>query len=481
MSTSVDQNVTFASARTQERMIREGQISAVELFDASINMVERFNAVINAVVCTQIERAREDALKADEELRRGVTRGPLHGLPITVKESFNWEGSPTTLGDPRFVNNIADYTAVAVKQLQRAGAIVYGKTNVPLHLAEAQSFNDIYGTTNNPWDLARTVGGSSGGSAAALASGMTSLELGSDIAGSVRNPAHYCGVFSHKPTFGLISQEGHGLPGSPAAMDISVVGPMGRSAGDIDLAMSVLAGANYRSSGGARSLSDFRVGVVLESPFLTQDPELTEHLQEGVSALQAAGLNATFDAMPDFDLEHYFDVNVLLLRAATGSAKSTLPPEEKLAFDLARFYAGDRDRPAMEARGYSLTHREWWHLNNERELERQSWARYFTQYDLLLCPTSPSAAFKHDHRPDRFEGKILPGSTKREEPLFWALWPGVAYLPSTIAPTGLTRSGLPCGIQIVAPHGQDALSIQFAALVEQVLGGFRPAPMLTRI
>ena len=471
--------VSFESATALARMLRDRRISSVELLQETLAAYERYNDLVNAVVVTQIEQAFDQARQADQELSDGRIRGPLHGIPMTVKESFDWVGTPTTVGDPAFTGNFPETTAVPVQRLQAAGAIVYGKTNVPMHLADAQSFNDVYGTTNNPWALDRVAGGSSGGSAAALASGMTSLELGSDIAGSLRNPAHYCGVFGHKPTYRMVRSDGHGLPGTHADLDIQVVGPMARTAADLDLAMGILAGDAYRRTSGGRTLANFRVAVVLESPFLRQDPELTEQLRTGIDVLTDAGLTVKLDARPDLDAERTVDVHMLLLRAATGAAKPVAPRAADITADLERFRAGARDRPAFEARGHDLSYREWWELHNERERERAVWAAFFRRYDLLLCPTSASAAPAHDHRPDRFAPSPSAQHGVRHEPLYWALWPGVAYLPSTVVPFGLTRSGLPCGLQIVAPHGADALGIQFAGLVEQTLGGFQPAPLMS--
>ena len=202
----------FATAIELAAAIRNKEASSLELTDMYIERVERYDGQTNAVVVHDFERGREAAKAADSALAKGESAGPLHGVPMTVKEAFNVTGLPTTWGIPELRDNIASEDADYVQRLKGAGAVIFGKTNVPLNLGDFQSFNDIYGTTNNPWDLTRTPGGSSGGSSAALAAGLTALEAGSDIGGSIRNPAHYCGVYGHKPTWGIVSDEGHALP-----------------------------------------------------------------------------------------------------------------------------------------------------------------------------------------------------------------------------------------------------------------------------
>jgi amidase len=213
------------------------RISSVDLVDFSIARIEALDKRLNAVVVRDFDRARAAAKAADAALARGERR-PLLGLPMTVKESFGVVGLPTTWGNSAFKDWQPSVDALAVARLKAAGAIILGKTNVPISLADWQSYNEVYGITNNPWDLGRTPGGSSGGSAAALAAGLVPLELGSDIGGSLRAPAHYCGVFSHKPTLDLVPLRGAGPPGTPPAsgrVDLAVAGPMARSAADLAL------------------------------------------------------------------------------------------------------------------------------------------------------------------------------------------------------------------------------------------------------
>ncbi len=239
--------VHFKSAAELASSIQRGEITSIELLNHFLDRIQRYNEDINAVVALDITAARRRAAEADKALAQGQKWGPLHGVPMTVKDVFEVAGMPTTSGDPVLKDYIPERNAIAVQRLIDAGAIIFGKTNVPYHAMDIQSYNEIYGTTNNPWDLSRTPGGSSGGSAAALAAGFTPLELGSDIGGSVRFPAHYTGVFGHKPTFGIVPRYGH-IPPMPGRVQqhlmpmipLFVVGPLARSADDLELALGVL-------------------------------------------------------------------------------------------------------------------------------------------------------------------------------------------------------------------------------------------------
>ncbi len=486
MTDPLASELVMQTATEQATSVREGRVTAVALLDAALDRYERFNPALNAVVVTRIDEARQRAGDIDAAVAAGDPVGPLAGVPMTIKEAFDWAGTPTTWGYPAQADNIATSNATMVDRLLAAGAVIYGKTNVPIALGDWQSFNDIYGTTNNPWDLARSPGGSSGGSAAALASGMASLELGSDIGASIRNPAHYCGVFGHKPTFDLLPMTGHALPGANADMDIGVVGPLARSAADLDLALDVLAGPDRFDAIGYRAhlpaetrteLSQFRVAVMLESPAIVQDRELTTQLTSSVEALAAAGLQVDWDARPDIDQIAAHENYLTLLRAATG----VFVDDDEFATQqqhAARYREGDRDYRARAARGVTMTHRDWFHASSERENMRRTWADFFTDHDLLLCPIAASAANFHDHEGERADRMIdvNDGKQPTTDQLFWAGWSCNVYLPATVAPTGLTASGLPAGLQIVAPHLLDRRSIAFAGLLERELGSFVAPP-----
>jgi amidase len=298
----------FASVTETVRALRGREIGALELLEAKLARIERFNGKLNAIIWADFERAREEARAFDAA--SGQRRGRLAGLPMTVKESFNLAGAPTTWGMPLLKDNVASSDSVVVERLRRDGAIVLGKTNVPLALGDLQSYNEIYGSTGNPWDTSRTPGGSSGGAAAALASGMVPLEVGSDIGGSIRNPAHYCGVFGHKPTWGLIPVRGHSLPGAAAEPDIAVVGPLARSAADLDLALDVLAGPDELDTGVQYQLPRFggtkhlRVAVWANDAMAPVAAAVEQRVRHVARLLEERGASVDDAARPDFTSEH---------------------------------------------------------------------------------------------------------------------------------------------------------------------------------
>ena len=476
----------FKSASALARDLRSRKISAAELLDLCWQRIEAHNPKLNAVVWSDIERAREAARAADNRLAEGKPLGPLGGVPVTIKESFDWKGSPSTWGVPEFRNNIAKTDAVAVQRLETAGAVILGKTNVPLMLADWQSFNDIHGTTNNPWDVTRSPGGSSGGSAVALATGMSALEIGSDIGASIRNPAHYCGVYGHKPTFGIVPMRGHALPGIHASSDISVAGPLARSAADLQLAMDILAGPDRTDSEAVtyrlrrprvKKWQELRVAFMLGDPISEVDHAVEEQIGRLVSFLSPKVKSLSESARPAISTEDAWRVYIGLLRSATSRSQS----DEEFAANAAKVAAlrlDDQSYVALMLRGYTLSHRDWLHLNNRRHAMMAAWAEFFRDYDVLLCPAAASAAFPHDHKGERHDRTIIvngrPVSTMDQ--LFWAGYSGVAYLPSTVAPIGLTEAGLPVGVQIVAARHEDLTSIAVAALIERDYWSFRPPP-----
>jgi len=244
-----DHLLDYSTTEELVAALAAGEISALELTDHIIARIEALDGKLNAVVVRDFDRGREAARSADAALARGERR-PLLGIPMVIKESFDVAGLPTTWGLPDFKNFFPQEDALVVARIKAAGAVILGKTNVPLLLGDWQSYNEIYGTTNNPWDIGRTPGGSSGGSSAALAAGFGPLSLGSDLGGSLRVPAHYCGTYAHKPTLNLVPLRGHRPPGMVQRVgDLAVVGPMARSAADLDLALEVTAGPDEARDG----------------------------------------------------------------------------------------------------------------------------------------------------------------------------------------------------------------------------------------
>jgi amidase len=467
-------------------MLRAGKITAQELLAQCLEQYARHNRALNAVIVTDIARAKKAAAAADRRLRKGKPLSPFDGVPMTAKESFDWTGTPSTWGDRHFKDNIASSDAVALSRLTAAGAVIYGKTNVPLMLADWQSFNAIYGSTNNPWDVTRSPGGSSGGSAVALATGMSALEIGSDIGASIRNPAHYCGVYGHKPTYGVVPYQGHLLPGTVQPGDITVAGPLARSARDLAVMMKLLAGAVGAEARGyvlalpaakQTSLKEFRVSVMMtdeqsEVDLPVQDllGQLTQFLGKRVKKLSTT-------ARPQFSTREAMDVYIALLRSATSRRQS----DAEFAANSARVASSDPQDDSYLTkmlRAYVLTHRDWLKVNERRHQMRLLWEQFFEDWDVMLCPAAASAAFPHDHAGERHERQITVNGkhVPTTDQLFWAGYSGCFYLPSTVAPMGLTPQGLPAGVQIITRQYGDNTSIRFAELLEREYGGFVPPP-----
>jgi amidase len=479
-------DVPFRSARQLAAALRKKTIGCLELLDLYLARVEKYDPALNAIVVRDVARARRRARAADRALAKGEVWGPLHGVPMTIKESYDVAGLPTTWGIPALRDNVATSNALAVDRLLAAGVVLFGKTNVPLYLADWQSFNAIYGTTNNPWDVARSPGGSSGGSAAALAAGLTGLEAGSDIGSSIRNPAHFCGVYGHKPTWGIVPRHGQALPGQVAAVDIDVVGPLARSADDLTLALSVMAGPDPIEAAGwqlrlrtprQKRLRDFKVALVLDVPEAEVDREVQDRLQALGDFLGRQKAKVDDRARPAIDTAEAFRVYVRLLRGAT-SPRQTDTDFEKNTVTVRGLAPDDDSYYARLLRASVMPHRDWLAANEARHRMRLAWAEFFTRYDLLLCPVAGTAALPHDHAGERHErtmvvnGKRLPVT----DHLFWAGYPGAFYLPSTAAPCGLTAAGLPVGVQIVGPQYGDLTCLAFARLLEREFQAFVPPP-----
>ncbi|MCP5149989.1 MAG: amidase [Chromatiales bacterium] len=479
-------DIAFRTAVALVEALRDKEIGSLELLDHFHARMERHNPALGAIVFTDMDAARARAREADSALARGESWGPLHGLPMTVKESYDVVGMPTTWGVPALADNIATTNALSVQRLIDAGAIVFGKTNVPIHLADWQSYNAIYGTTNNPWDLTRTPGGSSGGSAAALATGLTGLEAGSDIGASIRNPAHYCGVYGHKPTYGIVPPRGQALPGVVAPTDISVVGPMARGAEDLAVALDVMAGPDPIEAAGWKldlrpprraRLDQYRVALVLEDPCAEVDVEVQERLQAMADFLRGAGATVVEGARPAFSSQEANEVYTMLLRAATSRRLS----DEAFAANVELARSVDPNDPSYAARmvrAQVMAHRDWLGYNERRHRMRLQWAAFFEDHDLMLCPAASSTAFPHDHAGERHERTVVVNNKKvlTTDQMFWAGYSGFAYLPSTVAPAGLTPHGLPVGVQIIGPQYGDRECIAFAALLEREYQGFVAPP-----
>ena len=462
MSETLSRDLLDFSAGELAAALAARKVGALELTEQAIARIEARDGAINAVVVRDFDGAREAAKAADAALARGDRRALL-GVPITVKESNNVEGLPTTWGSPAFKGWNAPADSVAVARLKAAGAVVLGKTNVPPFLADWQSANPVYGRTNNPWDLGRSPGGSSGGSAAAVASGMVPLELGSDIGGSIRVPAAFCGIYGHKPSYGIVPLRGHsppGLDGGPVAL--AVVGPLARTAADLDLALGVIAGPEPEEAVAwslslppprHRALADFRVLVVDQHPAAATDGEVRGALDALATKLDALGapVSRASDLLPDLAAQH--GVYMQLLNAVIS-----------------------RGSPA----GTTMNAHEWMNMRDAQIAFRRRWADLFKAFDVVLMPVFGTTAYPHVDEPDNAKRRLVIDG--RETPYFDQLaWPGVALLPNlpaTAAPIGQSRGGLPIAVQVVGPYLEDRTTIAFAGLLEREFGGFRPPPPL---
>ncbi|MDH3643701.1 MAG: amidase [Gammaproteobacteria bacterium] len=477
-------DIAFLSATELGHKIRDREISSAELLEHYLDRVDQYNGELNAVIVQVRDEAVEQAKAADAAVAAGDQLGPFHGVPMTVKESYNLKGTPTTWGNPDWKENIASEDAESVKKLKAAGAVVFGKTNVPLALADFQSYNDVYGTTNNPYDHTRIPGGSSGGSAAALAAGLTGLEAGSDIGGSIRNPAHFCGVFGHKPTWNLLWMRGHAPPGDiRSSSDISVIGPLARSATDLETAVNTMAGPDEIMARGyslnlptldGRGLKGLKVAVWKEDEMCPVNAETKARVDAVAQACRDAGAQVDEEARPDFDSDHTHDTYQQLLQATMASR---MPDEdyENLKQYLTTLDPNDNSRNTRVLRAQVSSFKDWKQHNELREHLRWKWHLFFNQYDVLITPMMPTAAFPHDHRPFG-ERTIMVDNLEVPyfDQVFWAGLTGVSYLPSTVIPTGLNPQGLPIGLQIVGPEYGDLITIGVAKQLEA--GGFRFSP-----
>ena len=476
-------DIAFHSAKRLAAMVRRRQIGCVELLDHFIARVGKHDAQINAVVVRDFERARKRARALD---RANTPADALHGVPMTVKESFDIAGLPTTWGVPEKRNDIATRNALAVDRLLGAGAVVFGKTNVPRMLGDWQSFNDVYGTTNNPWNVASSPGGSSGGGAAALAAGLTGLETGSDIGGSIRQPAHACGVFGHKPTWGLLPPRGHApVPDVASMVDIAVIGPLARSAEDLQIAFDIMAGPDEAETDmryalpapRATTLAGLRVAVWAEDAATHTDAEITAALHALARMLRREGAKVSLTARPAFDPATAFEVYLKLLSAAL-TARATAEELAGIAERVRGYAPDDRSADAVIARAAGLSHGEWVGLNERRHRIRRTWGAFFQEWDVLLCPVHALPALPHRHEAPSTELRIAVNSTDIpwNDMLFW---PGITcayHLPASTAPLGMTHRGLPVGVQIVGPLYGDRTTLAVARMLEKSWRAFDPPP-----
>ncbi|MGA0606097.1 amidase family protein [Phenylobacterium sp. VNQ135] len=454
--------------------------SAVELLKAALARHEKTHAALNAVVAIDLERALERARAIDDQRSKGDPLGPLAGVPMTVKDTFDVAGMPASSGIAELRRRLAE-DARAVALVRSAGAVIWGKTNVPVMAGDWQTANPLYGATRNPWSLERTPGGSSGGAAAALAAGVTPIEIGSDIGGSLRVPASFCGVFSHKPTWGMVSQRGHvpPAPGSYAERDLNVVGPMARSARDLRLLLSVMEDGPLAPKAPGADLTSARIALWVDEPAFVLDRQVRDVVLRLAGELAAAG--ATVEPIPS-----PVDVNQLLgaYQVLLGSVLAEDLPGRMLgSMELTRPLAKlavRRGAPpfstAAMTLAYTARHTEWMAADAVRARLRHEIMGLFDRFDAILAPIAPVAAFPHDTRP--FQKRVLTDSEGRTHPyISMAQWIALATalkLPATAVPAGLGEGGLPVGAQLIGPPGGDGRLLALAQSIDEDIRGFLP-------
>lgn len=478
-------DLSYATASELVAALQGGSLSSRELLDHVTARIDQVDPALNAVITRDPEGAAAAAAAADDARAAGRSLGPLHGLVMTIKDVWETAGVRTACGVPELVDHVPAVDAAAVARLRAAGAVVVGKTNVPIHAGDLQTFNDPFGTTNNPWDVGRTPGGSSGGAAAALAAGITPLELGSDIGGSIRVPAHLCGVYGLKPSWGVIPQRGH-IPGPPGTLldaDVNVGGPMARSLADLVLAFDLLVGPLPDQAVAWRlelpddrppeDLAELRFGVTLDDPDFPVDAASRAVLERLVDDLVDAGAQVEAGPMP-VPMAEAFDSWLALVLPIIGTG---LPDELYDVLATVAPVPGDTASTSLSRLAGSA--RDRFRADQRRQVQRRAWAERFESVDAWLAPCFAVPAFEHDHRPmpertTGVNGRAVPS-------MELTAWPGAIgamLLPAVAVPAGQTPAGLPVGVQVVGPYLGDKRLLRIAELVDAIGPGFTPPPGL---
>lgn len=480
-----EMNFTGATAAALLKMLENGETTSLELLEYYLERVKKFNPKVNVIIELNEKDARKRANEADEARKRGEIWGPLHGLPITVKDVFLVKGFKIAAGTPFFKDYEVKENADIVNCLLDAGAIIYAKTNVPIWAADWQTYNNIYGTTNNPYDVGKTSGGSSGGAAASLASGFTTLELGSDLGGSIRIPAHFCGVYGHRPTYGITSMYGHvpGMPGERAVPDISASGALARTADDLNLILDIITGTEYPANKAVsinlpecqkEELKEFKVIAWFDDDFCKVSSQMREKYQDLVETLQKHGATVDCKRPENYSLDEPYR----FMRFLSGGIVATgLSPFYRGVFRIAAALLGihKKGKLAVEWREYLQgmlkSHRTWLICDEKRAQLKYKYMKLYEQYDVLLMPVAPWNAFKHDHKPIVFR-KIIADQKKRGylEHIPWIAIPTVMGFPATSVPIGMDRNGMPVNVQVVSGPYNDKKCIRFGKLLQDVYG-----------
>ncbi|GAA0472189.1 amidase [Streptomyces olivaceiscleroticus] len=469
----------LAPAREQLAALRRRKISSRDLLEQYLRHIAAANPGLNAVVTLDADAARAAADRADRHLARtGRPLGPLHGLPLTVKDALETKGLRTTCGSPDLADHVPDRDADAVARLRAAGAVLVGKTNVPTLCQDIQTSNPVFGKTRNPHDGSRTAGGSSGGPAAAVAAGLTALEVGSDLAGSLRLPAAYCGVYALRTSFGIVPTRGHipRPPGWLTSSDMNTLGPLARTPEDLDLLLDVLAAPSPADAvawridlpaARHRRLADYRIGIWRDDPYCPVDKDTRALLDTVGERVRTAGATVD-DAARPVDLADSDELFQRLMYA-TASATAT---DEGFAADVAAARRTPADDPnALYLRSRTMRHRDWLLADEAREKLRARWADYFTRHDVLITPAAPTAAVADQTAvpvPQRYitvDGERRPYYAQTT----WLNLAGHVRLPAAVVPAGKTADGLPLAIQIIGPYLADRTVLDVAGRLARLL------------
>ena len=464
-------------ATEQLAALNSGNISAVELLDEHLARHEILHSRLNAIVTTDVEAAQQRAAEIDRARSNGDRLGALAGLPMTVKDALATKGLRSTGGAIELTDHVPSEDAASVAHARDAGAVIWGKSNLPRWSGDIQAVNEMFGRTGNPWDLGRTPGGSSGGAAAAVATCLTPVEIGTDIGGSVRLPAHFSGVCGHKPSFGVVPQRGYidHLTYGALDADVNVVGPLARTVDDLELMLNVISDHPERLLPSRNDARELRVAAWLDDPACPVSNDVANVLESAVSALEAAGIKVDRNARPAHEFSDVYSIGMPLVSAATSPGRT----EEEYERLLERSNDADPTM-AMRARASTIRHRDWLLMSEQRELRRRNWDRFFNDYDVVLAPTAFIAAFEHIDGGNLYTRTLeVDGTTRPYADLIaWTTQFGYVYLPATVVPAGRTPSGLPVGLQIVGPFMGDRTTLEFARLVESVTGGYKAPPLL---
>lgn len=463
--------LTNAPATKLARLIREGEVSSEEVVTACLDRIEATTPELNAVVqVVEREAALGIARQADAAVAAGDQVGPLHGLPMTVKDNLDTAGIVSTGGTAGRSDFVPDHDATAVARVKAAGAIVIGKTNTPELTLAFETDNTVYGATNNPYDTSRTSGGSSGGAAANLAVGGTTLEIGSDTAGSVRVPSHFCGTAGLRTTSGRVARTGHILPPFGALEELTVLGPMARTVEDLELLLPVLCGPDPMDPAivdmpldmsSDVDLSELRIAKYVDNGIIPTSAETVAAIDAAAEALEKAGAEVEETRPPG--IEASFEMYLALFGADGGAAVR----------NLLEMYGTSEPSPLVLGVAGLLadfavdTPGEFDELIVQWGMFKASMLEFMSQYDLLLTPVTPTPAVSHG---TMFDEDVLPGFS-------YALVYNLTGWPCSVVRAAHSEDGLPIGAQLVSGPWREDLVLAGARVIEDTLGGFQPPNM----